>query len=82
MECLYKVLFTRHLNMECFDSAVPAIFLCALFFLTCVGAGISTAAGIGDYRGIHGKWTERDKKKTYGTQFIKTFNQFKIYISN
>ena len=76
-------MFTRHLNMECFESAVPAIFLSYTpNFLTCVGAGISTAAGIGDYRGIHGKWTERDKKKTYGTQFIKTFNQFKIYISN
>ena len=24
--CIYRV-FTRHLNMECFESAVPAIFL-------------------------------------------------------
>ena len=24
--CIYKV-FTRHLNVECFESAVPAIFL-------------------------------------------------------
>ena len=35
-------------------------------FVYLPGAGISTAAGIGDFRGKDGKWTNQAKQKEYG----------------
>ncbi|KAJ3334294.1 hypothetical protein HDU93_008031 [Gonapodya sp. JEL0774] len=36
------------------------------------GAGISTAAGIGDYRGLFGKWNEQDLKVAQATSSVES----------
>ncbi|XP_052071126.1 NAD-dependent protein deacylase sirtuin-6-like [Mytilus californianus] len=58
-----------HDSEECFQkeaSRIAALLRDSAYCIGFTGAGISTAAGIGDYRGIHGQWTNNDKTKEYG----------------
>eukprot|EP01006_Ploeotia_vitrea_P035840 TRINITY_DN65940_c11_g5_i1.p1 TRINITY_DN65940_c11_g5~~TRINITY_DN65940_c11_g5_i1.p1 ORF type:complete len:501 (-),score=89.53 TRINITY_DN65940_c11_g5_i1:427-1908(-) len=65
-----KMVKTAAETVECFDSldtthtkakAVAALLRSARHVTVFTGAGISTSAGIGDYRGKSGKWTEEDR---------------------
>lgn len=42
---------------------IAELIQCTQYCIAFTGAGISTAAGIGDYRGKSGKWTEQDREK-------------------
>ena len=56
----------HHDSEEVFESEAKRIaeMICAAKHCVCfTGAGISTSAGIGDYRGKSGKWTEMDREK-------------------
>lgn len=54
-----------HDSLESVATAADSIAALVRSAKHCVfftGAGLSTAAGIGDYRGINGKWTEMDRQ--------------------
>jgi len=41
---------------------VASLIASSTYAVAYTGAGISTSAGIGDYRGLHGAWTERKRE--------------------
>lgn len=62
-------------TVECYDSMVTikreagkiaALLQNSKYCVVFSGAGISTSAGIGDYRGKDGKWTEEDRGSAFG----------------
>ncbi|CAH1791786.1 unnamed protein product [Owenia fusiformis] len=57
---------TEHLKQKAYQ--IARIILDSKYMIAFTGAGISTAAGIGDFRGKSGKWTEQDRSKTYGAK--------------
>ena len=55
----------RHSSLEevmCEAARIAELIRNAKHFVAFTGAGISTSAGIGDYRGKGGKWTEMDRR--------------------
>ncbi|XP_069114452.1 NAD-dependent protein deacylase sirtuin-6-like [Argopecten irradians] len=60
-----------HQSMDCVladASRIANMIKESKYPIAFTGAGISTSAGIGDFRGIHGKWTNQDKEKDHGNQ--------------
>ncbi|KAK2139453.1 hypothetical protein LSH36_1777g00001 [Paralvinella palmiformis] len=64
----------QKVQYEC--SRVARMLKSANYAVMFTGAGISTSAGIGDFRGKAGKWTERDRERMHGASKNKRSQGF------